>query len=351
MPRTSAFACGSRLAVLLDDLLIFVLAITGALVLGGFCVRLWREAADLRDARFRARWEPVLHARMSGDMASLPKLLHRERLSFLALWLHVLGYVRDEAAAAVVAVASELRLASYVVRLLGSRSDWKRAIAVQAAGILRLDEARGLLVSQVEERHLRSSLAAVRALLSIDPDKGLEGLEQLLRRPGWPAGGLHDLVKTAGPRADRLLSSLVLSALPGRATQLVRLIELTGDVSALPALRERLGFSRDEEEVAALVHALGRLGRPEDRAAITSLVLHPHWLVRMQAACALGTLGDQEDLTRLVTLLRDRVWWVRYRAAQSMLRVMGAAAIASMRATEPDRYAGEMLQRVLDEGG
>ncbi len=341
----------SRPVQLLDDLLLFLLANIGALVLAATMVRLWREAAARRDERFRVRWEPALFSRMSGELNALPALRPGERLMFLRLWLRLLAYIRHEAATAVVQAARELQLCSYVLRLLQSRSDWKRVLGMQAAGLLELKDARETLISKIAEHRPHSSLAAVRALLSIDPEKGLEGLQLVLRQPHWPSTAVLEIVNAAGPRGLELLSSMVPSALPGRAKALVRLIELTENRSALPALRERLQFSRDDEEVAALVHALGTLGDPEDRETVTSHALHANWLVRMQVASALGALGDEADIDRLLTLLRDRTWWVRYRAAQSLLRIVGAAALGLLRSNETDPYANQMLERVLAEGG
>src|SRR5450759_5495895 len=65
------------------------------LLLFSIVMRIWRELGQRRRDRFCARWEPVLHARMSGDAAPLPPLAPSERLLFLSLWLHLLGYVRD----------------------------------------------------------------------------------------------------------------------------------------------------------------------------------------------------------------------------------------------------------------
>lgn len=334
---------------LLDATLLFLVVNIAALLLCAILARHWREAGERRRERFRTRWEPVLYGRMAGDDNALPPLAPGERLMFLMLWLHVLGYVRDEAFNAVVQVARDLGLSAYVLRLLGSRRDWKRVLGMQAAGILRLEEARGILSSKIAPNRPISSLAAVRALLQIDVQGGLAGLQQVLRYPKWSPGVMLEIVKIAGPHATQMLGALVLSALPGRARQFVRLIVLTEDSAALPALRERLEFSRDDQEIAAILHALGRLGGAEDRLTTLKFMGHESWLVRMQAAFALGALGMEQDALRLRPFLHDPVWWVRYRAAQSLLRLMGAAGLGRLQAGEADVYAREMLERVLVE--
>lgn len=320
------------------------------LLLFSIVMRIWRELGQRRRDRFCARWEPVLHARMSGDAAPLPPLAPSERLLFLSLWLHLLGYVRDQAAAALVQTARELALPQYVMRLLERGSPWKRVIAMRAVAALRLPQACDTLLAKVMENRPRSSLAAARALLQIDPERGFAGLGHLLSHQEWSPGAMVEIVRAGGSQTVQKLAALVRSAPPGRAKQMVRLIELLEDQTALPALRERLVSSHDEEEVAAILHCLGRLGQGEDRATALAFLEHGSWLIRMQAAYALGAFGLAQDLDRLLPLVRDRNWWVRYRAAQSLLRLAGAAAVATMRAGEPDPYARDMLERVLAEG-
>src|SRR5436309_2821848 len=93
---------------LLDELLLFLLASITVLVLCMIAARLRREAREQRNARFRKRWEPVLHGRISGEHGPLAALSRRERLPFLMLWLHLLGYVREEAADALVRAGQEM---------------------------------------------------------------------------------------------------------------------------------------------------------------------------------------------------------------------------------------------------
>lgn len=336
---------------LLDSTLVFLAVGICVLVLWAFIARLQREVTERRQERFGAKWEPVFYGRMAGDVGPLPTLARTERLMFLRLWLHVLGYVRDDAAEAVVQAARDLRLPAYVMRMLRSRSEWKRVIAIQAAGTLRLRDASETLTANIAQNRPRSSVAAVHALLLIDPQQGLVGLEQVLRHLDWPLAPTLEAVKAGGLPAMQNLSTLVLSALPGRARLIVRLIELLDGRSALPALRERLGFSNDPEEIAAIVHALGRLGSAEDRPRVLELASHAHWLVRMQSAFALGVLGDNQDCMRLLELARDSNWAVRFRAAQAMLQLMGAPALGRMREREHDAFAREMFERVLAEGG
>lgn len=348
-PAGQVLALSPTLFRILVAVLLLLAASIVLLLLSSVVTRIWRELGQRRRDRFRARWEPVLYARMSGDAAPLPPLAPSERLLFLSLWLHLLGYVRDQAAAALVQTARELGLPQYALRLLEGGSPWKRIIGMRAVAALRLESACDTLLAKVMENRPRSSLTAVRALLQIDPERGFAGLEHLLNRQQWSPDAMVEIVRAGGSQTVQKLAALVRSAPPGRARQMVRLIELLEDRTALPTLRERLASSRNEEEIAAILHCLGRLGHGEDRDTALAFLEHESWLIRMQAAYALGAFGLAQDIGRLAPLLRDRNWWVRYRAAQSLLRLAGAAALAAMRANEPDPYAREMIERVLAE--
>jgi len=334
---------------LLAAILIFLLLNIAALVLSSIAMRFQRESVQRRRERFRARWEPLLYGRMSGDDDPLPCLARSERMMFLTLWLQLQGYVRDEAAQALVRAGRELDLREYVLRLLNDRSDWKRVVAMRAAASLRLEEACAGLLAKIAQDRPKSSLAAARALLQINPELGFAGLQRALSHLEWSPVAMVGIVKAGGSRAVQMLAQLVRSAPPGGAKQVVRLIEMIEDDSALPALRERLLSNQDDEETAAILHALGRLGGAKDRETALGFLAHASWLVRMQSASALGSLGAEPDCDRLLPLLRDGNWWVRYRSGQSLLRIKGPAAIAALRDGESDPYAREMLDRVLSE--
>lgn len=321
------------------------------LLLLGFTIgtRALRESAERGQRRFRERWEPVLHARMAGDRNHLPGLKHSERAMFLGLWLHLLGYVHDEAAERLNGAARELGLEDYVLQALESGQAWLRILAMRAAGALRLERATGPLVAKAGQARPHSSLSAVRALLQIRLEDGLAALQALLGHLEWSPLPVADIFRIAGPEGSRLLATMIGAAPPGKAKQLIRVAELVEDPDVIPALRERLLSNRDDEEIAVILHALGRFGSGADRLAMRSYLSHPAWLVRVQAAAALGLIGIPEDHVGLLPLVHDPYWWVRYRAAQSLLKLLDSATFRGLRDREPDHYAREMLDRVLAE--
>jgi hypothetical protein len=330
---------------------VLALLIAGCAALLGlaFAVRFARESGERRQRRFRDRWEPVLHARMAGERRPLPRLARSERAMFLALWLHMLGYVRDEAAESLNGVARELGLESYVLRSLDSARAWLRILATRAVAALRLEQATARLLAKAAQNHRHSSLAAVRALLLIRPDAGLAALQALLGHLEWSPQLVVETFKAGGAAACEALADMIGTAPPGKAKQLIRVAELLEDPSVLAALRQRLLSNRDEEEVGAILHFLGKFGSAADRVAVRSFLSHPAWIVRVQAAAAMGRIGLPEDHALLLPLVRDAHWWVRYRAAQSLLRLLGPAATQRLRERDPDARTREILDRAMAE--
>ena len=333
------------LAAIAGFLLANILALFGASLLA----RSTRERREARAEAFRRQWEPILYGRMAGDAAPLPPLASTQLVMFLNLWLHTLDYVRDDATDRLVALAHELDMPRHVMRLLESRLPFKRLLAMRTAAALRMKEAIVPLQRKAAQGRPRSSLEAASALLRISPEHGFAALKELLAHLEWSPGAIAGMVKTGGEGATQMLAAMLASLPPGGGKQVVRVIELLDDYSAVPILRERLRDNRDDEEIAVILHALSRLGGAPERVTVLAFLAHRNWLVRMQAAAALGVLGLVEDADCLLPLLGDREWWVRYRAAQALFKLGGPEALRRARDKESDRYAIEILGRVLAE--
>lgn len=348
-----AQATGLPLAGLLAGVLLFLAANIGLLVAGLGLIRAWRGRSLRQRETFRQRWEPVLFARMDGEAAPLPPLATGDTVEWLLLWLRVLSYVRGEAGESLAGVAREAGLAPRVLALLEARAAWKRLVAIRAAGAMRLAGAARPLRDMVYRGEARVALPALRALLDIDPQAGLEALERMLGAGRWAPDQVSALVRDAGVDLLPVLTRLLARASPGSARQLVRVIETLDDPAALPALRERLlrAQGKDGAGAAALLHALANFGDDEDRRAALALLGHRDWLVRMQAAYAIGRLGTARDIGSLLPLTRDAHWWVRYRAAQAIHALAAPAQFEALIRDCEDRYASEALERVRAEAG
>jgi len=313
--------------------------------------RLLRERRLAQRQQFRDAWQPLIFEYMAGDAAMLPELPAARQFDFLLLWLQIAGYVRDEDALRLNELARSLGLPGYVMGLLNGRARWKRLVAMRAAGAMHLQEAVPALRREAASGRMRAGLAAVSALLNIAPAEAMLALQTMLGHVRWAPTAVANVVRAAGPDAMRVLAQALRVTPPGRARNLVRVIETLEDASALPALRERFGAMPDNEEKAAIARALGKLGDDSDRERLLPALSSRLALLRMQAAAALGRLGLPEDVWVLLPLLSDRDWWVRYRAAQSLVELTRGEpnALAVLRAKISDRYGLEILDRVMAE--
>lgn len=324
---------------------------TGVFLAAGMVTR-WARAFDhARRERFAARWEPYLHGRIAGDTEPLPPLPRHEQVPFLMLWLHLAGYLQGEGEEGLRAIGIETGITSRVIALLDARPPWKRLLGARAAALLLEPRARPALLRLAAGRDRKLALAAVEALLRIDPPAGDEQFRVLLLRGGWSPGMLVNTASANPAATGHAIEQALANAPAGKATAIIRLIGLIDNAAATPALRARLLGNRDEGETAALLHALGRFGAEPDRLAALSFIKDTRWPVRMQAAFALGQLGQPQDMDRLARLLGDTEWWVRYRAAQAMLRLARGdrAALALAMDKVTDRFARDAMAFAVAE--
>lgn len=320
-----------------------------AMAIATFVARELRLRAEARKAAFNQRWEPYFFARMAGENIAPPSLARRDRLLFLMLWLRFHGYVKDEASDILNSIARELGLATFAARLMMSWRTSKRMVGLSAVALLATPKAVARLPAIAEKDHSRFAYIATGALLRSDPQRGLIALSHSLSTRDWFPAAMAEMIRPHGAPALALVEAAVREADPLHTRRLVRLVEGLGDTAAMPILRERLPLASEPEEVAAIMHALGRMGSFADRELV---LMHTHdqsWLVRMECARALGKIGLEGDIKTLISLARDSSWWVRYRAAGALHALAGGAALSAHARVERDAFARQMLLHVLAE--
>lgn len=123
------------------------------------------------------------------------------------------------------------------------------------------------------------------------------------------AGGSR-LLHLVGPHMHHLPAEKIRT--------LISLAELSDDRTLVPLLRHRLKATRDDQEKAMILRALGRLGSQRDCEVLLPLLHDPNWILRVQAVKTYARLGSEVDIPRLDPLLQDPEWWVRFRAAQAV---------------------------------
>jgi hypothetical protein len=329
--------------------LVALVILCALMIFASLVARKLRHRALLRREAFNREWEPHLFARMTGENEPLPPLRHRDRILFLRLWLHLHGYVTAESAGALTRSAHELHLARFATRLLASGSDWKRLLGLATVTKLKLVDALPRLQLFAKKGAPLFAFPATAALLKIDPPRGLSALHYMLLNGDWFPAAMSDMIRAQGAPALALVEAAVREADPARTRRLVRLVEGLNDVAAMPILRDRLPLATEPEEIAAIMHALGRMGSAEDREIVLTHTADASWLTRMECARALGRIGLTDDVPTLEKLARDSSWWVRYRATRALVALAGSEAMTTRIASENDPAAREMMSHVLAE--
>ncbi|HSD59457.1 MAG TPA: HEAT repeat domain-containing protein [Burkholderiales bacterium] len=320
-------------------------------VLGVFCLRLFHDAERRREQAFRERWEPLLFEAMGAQVAP-PTLAPAQRRAFLELWLSVQSHIREEASENLNRLARAMGLDEDALRLARRRSLAARMLGVRALARLREERAWPDL-----ERLMRSgvpalALKAAQAMVEINPARAFPGVTAVLRAGReWAPAQVVQILHSGGEHARQALAELLAQAQAADGRHLIRLLSLIHNTVMLPILRERAARTADPEELAEILHALGRLGGGEDREIVLRHLASEHWVVRMKAAQALGLMGESGDEVRLVALLADRSWWVRYRAAEALARLpgMSLARLRALRKVVADRYGRDILAQVIAE--
>jgi HEAT repeats len=326
-----------------------LIALCALMIAMSLVLRELRNRATFYRQEFNRTWEPHLFARMTGEEVPLPLLRQRDRVLFLRLWLHLHGYVTAESAGALTRCARELGLQRYAIKLMASSTDWKCLLGLATVTKLELAEAAPRLSVLAKKGAPQFLYLATAALLKIDPARGLDALHHTLLNGDWFPAAMSELIRAQGAAALALVDATVREADPARTRRMVRLIEGLHDVNAMPILRDRLPLATEADEVAAIMHALGRVGSAEDREIVLAHIHDASWLTRMECARALGRIGLDDDLGTLIALTRDSSWWVRYRATQALIALFGAERMAAHVQVEPHVPARDMMRHVLAE--
>lgn len=339
----------------LADLLVVLIAATSVAIVSMLLfVSVRLLAGALEDARLRAferRWEPVLLAWMDGEHPPLPALPEHHRLWLLRLWNRTRSFVEGESADFLRKLALVLELPRHSAELLRARAAWKRILGVLTLGELRAVAHWQELQSLLDEPRPPVALAAIEAMVRIDPSRAAPRVvPALLARPHWDPVRVGRLLRTLGPDAVGPLVAALEQAPPGAAPRVLDWLGLTQQHEVLPAVRARLPGA-DAEEAGLILKVLGQLGGAEDRALALPYLAHAEWHVRMHAATALGQLGLTGDRPQLARLLTDPVWWVRYRAAGALFKLRGVTPehFRALAARHPNPDAREVLRRILAE--
>jgi HEAT repeat protein len=335
-------------------LLVVVLLMRGALLL-----------RERRRKKFLAVWQPILVDAVDIATSDLPRLAHRDLPEFLLLWNHLQESLRDESKDHLNQIGKALGIQHASLRLLRRGNLRERLLAIVTLGQLREIAAWGQLLTIAQQEGALLSVAAARALVTIDPTNAVpELIPLLMKRADWPASRVANMLQIAGADviSDQIANAALKSAFAeshqnadgdgqpanNDPARMIRYLELAYNVSAQPAVRAIAQLSHDPEVLAA---CLRLLKSPEDLPVVRECLSHENSYVLVQAAAALGRLGEDDDEDRLVPLLSDREWWVRYRAAQALSRLphMREPKLKTIQAAQSNPFARDILTQVMAE--
>lgn len=306
--------------------------------------------AERREAYFLAVWRPaLLEVLAGGSVRALPTLARVDQMSFLKYWTYLQESLRGSASQTLNQVGFALKVPQFAQQWLASGRRSERLLAILALGHLRDKSAWDALFAQAVSDDSLVSLQAARALLQIDPVRGVQHLMPLLiKRHDWDINRLAVMLAASRSELEGLLSRKITRVDPANMGRLMRLAEALK--LNLPA--EVLAYLVDAARpVDILVAGLRLVNNAELLPQVRGFAKHTHWTIRVQAVKCLGRIGEPTDVPLLAEALQDREWWVRYRAAQALagLPFVTADEMAALRQNSPDRYAQDILGQVFAE--
>lgn len=334
-----ALNLGVALAILAVVMMVLVVA-----------MRVKSAADEDRTERLLKRWRPLVMKRILDVPAKMPHVAPADWPTLMSLWNHLHESLRGDAREKLNRVGKEIGMREEARRYLASTDPRRQLLALLVLGNFRDGQAWPKTKELVQSENVIMSLAALRAMLMINPRVAMPIVTPLIaRRTDWSPVRVAAFLSDAGEDATAKHLAKGATRMQGRdAIRLLKYIQATNARSALPAVRQLAQKTKDPGVLAA---ALPLLKEGKDRDLQREMMKHPSWFVRVQAAQMMGRMGQPGDEEALMALLSDEQWWVRYRAAQAIasLPFLGLDQIRWIQAHHEDRYAREILDQVLAE--
>ncbi|MGX5914768.1 HEAT repeat domain-containing protein [Aliidiomarina sp. Khilg15.8] len=342
-----------------DFILTSVLWITAGFTT--LCILLLLIAAALRyrarymeaqEQRICRRWRPILNqaiANPTAPLPALPALPIRHRPLFLEYWCIVHAQVRGSGDTALNQLAHELYMDDWITHILRHGEFKYRLAALSALGYFAsaTPEQLRLVRNALNHPGRVISITALRCLLNLNTEDGMQELERCLMHKHWSDSRLMSALQDA-PTAPVLevLHRAILNAPRRVALKCYRLCErLRGytDQEETYLLLQR--FPHDSSVAAQFLRLVNLPGLlPEVRPFLK----HDHADIRALAITAIGRLGSETELPHICPLLADDDPWVRYDTAATLLLMPGVdeAMIENLCNTLPDSLGRTTLRQL-----
>jgi HEAT repeat protein len=297
-----------------------------------------------------ARWRPLVLAQPGAVASALPQLTTQDMPGFIRVWNEAHEPLRGGSTANLARIAGEVGLEPRLYPFLQSASFHDRVVAVIALGHIRSSSSFSHVAGFLDDRSPIMSLCAARALMQIDPQRGvLQLVSRIVQRADWSQGSIAAILQECA--AADVAAALTAATLQVDSTDQPRMLRFLAGVSpatAAPMIRAQLVHAADEEMISTCLQVITNKA---DLDCVRPLLGHPRWHLRMQAAVTVGRLGGPGDEQRLVELLADRQWWVRYRAARALVSLgfVGGGRMRAIQEAQSDAYARDIIEHVLAE--
>jgi len=297
-----------------------------------------------------SRWRPVVLAQPGDASTAMPELGAQEISGFIRVWNEAHEPLRGASTPNLARIASELGLEARLYPFQHSGSFHDRVVAVIALGHIGSGSSFSHVAAFLDDRSPIMSLCAARALMQIDPQRGvLQLVPRIVQRSDWSQGSIAAILQecaeadVAGP-----LREATLQADTATRPRMLRFLAGVSPAAAAPIIRAELSGTHDEDMISTCLQVITNRA---DLDCVRPLLEQPRWHLRMQAAVTMGRLGVPGDEQRLIELLTDRQWWVRYRAARALVSLdfVGSERMRAIQAAQSDAYARDIIEHVLAE--
>lgn len=345
-----------RFLFVLEGAVLSLALTTTALVLATIAAVVVERVAlawsDRWHRRLERRFGPVIALALSGDdearreLAALPR-----RQRFGAARLIILPLVEDRAADHVAAardLVGAMQILSVARRYLHSRCWWRRALALQVLGLVKVSGFTEEILGRLDDRHADVRGAALDALADLQDPASLPALIARIHDPTLHLGRRAAAIAAFGTRCEPFVLQLA-AADAGRRWSCAKALTICGTAAARPALCEWAGDRRGHVRIAAL-EALAHVGLDSRSAPVALAALESDLEAeRAMAARALrGWTGPGNAAAHLARHLDD-TWAVAVQAAQSLRSMQQAGRHQLERCAERQDLPGLLARQVLWE--
>jgi HEAT repeat protein len=245
-------------------------------------------------------------------------------------------------------IVRALALTPVALRLLHSRSWWRRALAVRTVGLLQLANRTADVVAALDDPNAAVRAAAVDAIADLREPASLQALVVRLHDDSQQRGRIAAAITAFGTDSEPFLLELA-GVDPKNRLNYARALSIAGTARSRPILCQWTSDSSVDVQVAAF-EALRHVGLDADAARLAIDALNSGDVrVRAMAAHALhGWTGPGDAGWHLAQHLDDN-WPVAVQAAHSLQSLDRLGIVALQASASRSDLAGVLAQQTLWE--